>query len=202
MSSKKMPRRIRVFFAAVSFILTLAAFVKGYNILCGWLSLQFGAAFLKLFAAFALPPLIIVCATLIFTFFFGRFYCSVICPLGILQDIIAFFNFSKQKTLIYNFKKTRYLTAAVSIALLFSGWALAFTLLDPYSNFGRIAVSLFNPLIIYIHNIVMPLSPISNLVSELRLLLASGILHLAFLSFIVFKWKRFFCARHAFKDEE
>ncbi|MDR2192651.1 MAG: 4Fe-4S binding protein [Endomicrobium sp.] len=193
MFSKKTPRRLRIAFAAVSFILTLTAFAKGYNILCGWFSLQFGAAFAKLFAAFSFPLLTIVVSTVIFTFFLGRFYCSVMCPLGILQDIISSFNFFSKKTVVYNFKKTRYLTAAVSIALLVSGWALAFTVLDPYSNFGRIAVSLFNPFIIFVHNLILPLQPMSSPVNDLRFLLASGILHLAVLSFIVFKWKRLFC---------
>jgi ferredoxin len=188
-----MLRYLRIVLSAVSFILTLAVFTKGYDILCGWPSLQFGAAFAKLFAAFAVPALIIVLATLVFTFFFGRFYCSVICPLGILQDIISFFNFSAKKPSVYNFKKTRYLIAAVSIALLASGWALAFTLLDPYSNFGRIAVSLFNPLFVCLHNLVFPLEPMAEPASALPLLLSSGIFHLALLSFIVFKWKRFFC---------
>ncbi|MDR3113218.1 MAG: 4Fe-4S binding protein, partial [Endomicrobium sp.] len=194
MFSKKTTCRLRIVFAAFSFTLTLAAFTKGYNIFCGWLSLQFGAAFAKLFAAFSIPSLTVICATLILTFFFGRFYCSVICPLGILQDIIAFFDFSPKKTLVYNFNKIRYLIAAVSIALLVCGWVLAFTILEPYSNFGRIAVSLFNPFIIFVHNLIFPLAYMSKPVSDLNLLLASGIFHLAVLSFIVFKWKRFFCA--------
>ncbi|MDR1942123.1 MAG: 4Fe-4S binding protein [Endomicrobium sp.] len=190
---RKFPRRLRIFAAAVSFLLTLAAFTKGCNILPGWLYLQFGAAFAKLFAYFSVFTLLIVCITAASAFIFGRFYCSVICPFGILQDIISFFNPKKKKSLVYNFKKTRYAIAAVSVALLISGWAFAFMLLDPYSNFGRIAASLFNPVIVFAHNIVLPSRLMDFPASDLKFILASGFIHLFILSIIVVVGKRFFC---------
>ncbi|MBR1777563.1 MAG: 4Fe-4S binding protein [Alphaproteobacteria bacterium] len=81
---------------------------------------------------------------LIFTFLFGRFYCSVLCPFGILQDIIAFLSRRKAKA-DTNRPKLRYAIAATAFAAFAAGSACLIGLLDPYSNFGRIIAFIKNP---------------------------------------------------------
>lgn len=81
---------------------------------------------------------------LLLTVLFGRFYCSVICPFGILQDIIAFLARRKSKP-DANRAKLRYAIAGFVLAAAGAGSIAAAAWLDPYSNFGRIAAFLKNP---------------------------------------------------------
>ncbi len=78
--------------------------------------------------------------TALLTFCFGRFYCAFFCPLGILQDVIAYLSRREGKGLP-NCRRIRYGIAGVAVGMVLAGWSLPFLLLDPYSNFGRIAGS-------------------------------------------------------------
>ena len=86
----------------------------------------------------------IVAVIIVLTILFGRFYCSVICPFGILQDIISFLTRRKSHP-DANRTKTRYFIAALSFAAFIGGGICLIALLDPYSNFGRIASFMKNP---------------------------------------------------------
>ncbi len=107
---------------------------------------------------------------ILLTLLFGRVYCSTVCPLGILQDIITFLrkkgrrvNFSLTKP----FTKTRYIILAITILLFLFGLSIGLNLLDPYSSFGRIVSNLFRPILIIINN------SISFLFESLNLYLVS-----------------------------
>lgn len=104
----------------------------------------------------------IVAVLLIMTYLFGRIYCSAICPAGILQDIInRLFCIGKKKkkgVRRFSYHKPmnwlRYSILALTVvttALGFSGLCL---LLDPYSNFGRIAANLFRPAVMWGNNVL------------------------------------------------
>lgn len=104
----------------------------------------------------------IVAVLLVLTLLFGRIYCSVICPAGVLQDIInrLFCIGKKKKKGIRRFKYhkaanwLRYVLLAatgITAVLGFSGLCL---LLDPYSNFGRIATNLFRPAVMWGNNVL------------------------------------------------
>ncbi|MDX2111666.1 MAG: 4Fe-4S binding protein [Verrucomicrobiota bacterium] len=92
------------------------------------------------------------------TFLLGRVYCSTLCPLGVYQDIVArIADRFRPKKLLLRFaqphSRIRYGflgITLVGIAVGAAGFSLA--LLDPYSNYGRIASSLFRPLGILINN--------------------------------------------------
>lgn len=92
---------------------------------------------------------------LLLTLLFGRVYCSTICPLGILQDIITFFR-KKIKHINYfktePFTITRYSLLFVTIISFLFGSSIALNLLDPFSNFGRILTNLFRPIAVIINN--------------------------------------------------
>lgn len=99
----------------------------------------------------------------IMTYLFGRIYCSAICPAGILQDIInRLFCIGKKKkkgVRRFSYHKPmnwlRYSILALTVvttALGFSGLCL---LLDPYSNFGRIAANLFRPAVMWGNNVLV-----------------------------------------------
>ena len=84
---------------------------------------------------------------LVLTLLMGRFYCSVICPLGVMQDAIAWLRRKKNK---YSYSPARNvlryvllgLTAVAVAAGL--GWLAGFIL--PYSTYGRIVGSIVAPL--------------------------------------------------------
>ena len=92
---------------------------------------------------------------LVLTLLFGRVYCSFLCPLGILQDVISFASRKwkfRKRPFRFKYKKplnwVRYPVLIVGlVSLLFCGTLLV-NLLDPYSNFGRIVSDLLRPLYI------------------------------------------------------
>ena len=87
-----MLRKIRIVFAALFFVGITAMFLDFSGVLhlwLGWMArVQFVPAVLSLNVA-------VVLLLLLMTYLFGRVYCSVICPLGIMQDIIS--NFSARR---------------------------------------------------------------------------------------------------------
>jgi len=130
-------RYIRLAAAGLFLILAGLAFSGSGHAVAPILHVQFGPALMSCFAAFSLGALGIVLGIALVTLLFGRFYCSVFCPLGILQDIIGFLGRQKGKP-VPNLYFIRYFIAAVSYILLICGWSAGFLLFDPYSNFGRI----------------------------------------------------------------
>ena len=136
-NKNKWIRYVRLAAAAVFLILAGLAFSGLGGAVAPFLHMQMGPALVKCAAAFSLGALSIVIGIALVTVLFGRFYCSVFCPLGILQDIIGFL--SRQRgTPVPDFRYIRYGIAGVVYGLLLFGWSIGFLLLDPYSNFGRI----------------------------------------------------------------
>lgn len=92
---------------------------------------------------------------LLLTILFGRVYCSSICPLGILQDIITYTR-KKFKKLRYTyekpFTKTRYGVLIAAVIFFLFGSVIGLNLLDPYSNFGRILNNIIRPIAIGLNN--------------------------------------------------
>ena len=74
------------------------------------------------------------------TLVFGRFYCSLCCPFGIMQDIFILLSRRKGKVR-KNLFLLRYLIAGVVAGLFAGGTNLGFLLLAPYSNAGRVFAS-------------------------------------------------------------
>ncbi len=95
---------------------------------------------------------------LIITILFGRIYCSVICPLGVFQDIVFRIRrfFTKRIKFTYSrpFTKTRYLLVFLTfVPLLFSNLFIV-TLLDPFSLFGRFSANIFRFFYFQINNLL------------------------------------------------
>ena len=91
----------------------------------------------------------VIVLLVVLTLLFGRVYCSVICPLGVMQDVIAWMGKkSKKNRYTYSPAKTylRYGVLALFVVLMVAGFASIAILVAPYSAFGRIAQNLFAPL--------------------------------------------------------
>ena len=105
--------------------------------------------------------LVVVALLAVLTLVFGRMYCSVVCPLGILQDIIGWVG-KRQKKNRYTYSKAltwlRYTMLAVFGAglclSLLAGIGIVVQLLAPYSAFGRIATNLLQPIYIAGNNLL------------------------------------------------
>jgi len=97
---------------------------------------------------------------LVLAFVLGRIYCSVICPSGVLQDIInRIYCIGKKKkkgSRRFRYHKPanwlKYGLLGIGVALALASFIELFTLLDPYSNFGRIASNLFRPVVVWGNN--------------------------------------------------
>ena len=91
----------------------------------------------------------VVAAVLLCTLLFGRIYCSVICPLGVWQDVVSHLA-SKARPRRFNYSPDRrWLRTAAVVALvtgILSSTSLLVALLAPYSSWGRIVTNLFQPL--------------------------------------------------------
>jgi ferredoxin len=94
---------------------------------------------------------------LVLTLLFGRVYCSSVCPLGTLQDIVIRLKRiqdrrKRRRRRWFEFERPRY---ALHYAILllttvaaFAGSMVLLNVLEPFSNFGRIVQGLVRPVVI------------------------------------------------------
>lgn len=108
----------------------------------GWMArIQFLPALLALNAG-------VVIGLVALTLVFGRLYCSVICPLGIMQDGFGWLGKrAKKNRYSYSPAKSvlRYIMLALMVVAVISGIGVFVALLAPYSAYGRIAQGLLAP---------------------------------------------------------
>lgn len=123
--------------------------------------LQFVPSFLKFVIAgvTASAGFIII---LVLTALTGRTYCSFLCPLGVLQDVISRLGgLVKRRFRRYGYKKPytiiRYSILVVTAALLAIGGVYVLTILDPYSTFGRFMTYFGQPVVLFLNNLLAAL---------------------------------------------
>lgn len=141
-----MLRKIRITLAALFFTGVTLLFLDFTGTVHQWLGWMAKVQFLPALLA---TNLIVIAALTVMTLLLGRIYCSVICPLGVMQDIFAFFG-RKVKKNRYSYSPAknilRYTMLAVFIAAMIAGIGSVVAILAPYSAYGRIAQSLLSPL--------------------------------------------------------
>ena len=99
----------------------------------------------------------VVAVLAVLTLLFGRVYCSVVCPLGVFQDLVAWLG-GRGKRRKYRFSYSparRWLrcgTLALFVAALVAGVGSLVALLAPYSAYGRIASNFFRPVYLWGNN--------------------------------------------------
>ena len=147
-----MLRKIRICLQVVIMVLvTMLLLGIGFRVhlWAGWVAkIQFLPALLAL--NFGVLALLIV-ATLVF----GRIYCSVVCPLGIMQDFFSWLGGKAKKNRFAYVKENKWLRygfLGVFILAMILGFAPLTTLFAPYSAYGRIVNSLFKPLYDLLNN--------------------------------------------------
>ena len=136
----------------------------------------------------------------------GRSYCSILCPLGIYQDIMSRvggkfmrkyrrFKYGKPYTIL------RHLILAITLVVMLAGSISLISLLDPYSVYGRFATYFFRPVVVMFNNLAATvLSSFDNYalfkVDYLKIPLIAFIIPLLFLvlvSYLSFTRGRLYC---------
>jgi len=144
-----MLRKTRITLASIFFIGITLLFLDFTGTLHAWLGWMAKIQFLPAVLALNLA---VVAILLILTLLFGRVYCSVICPLGVMQDIISWIHGKTKKKSRFRFSYSparnwlRYGMLAIFILVLILGVHSLVALIAPYSAYGRIASNLFAPL--------------------------------------------------------
>ena len=142
-----MLRKIRLTLAVLFFVAVTALFLDFTGTIHAWLGwtakVQFLPALLAVNAG-------VVALLVLLTLLAGRVYCSVICPLGVMQDIVSWIS-GRRKKKKYHFsyspevKWLRYGVLGLFVIALIAGVGSFVALLAPYSSYGRIATNLFAP---------------------------------------------------------
>ena len=141
-----MLRKIRIIAAALCFTLITLLFLDFTGTIHAWFGWLAKVQFLLAILALNVGVIVFLVAL---TLLFGRVYCSVICPLGVMQDIISWFAGRRKKNRFsYSPAKNwlRYAVLAIFIVTLAAGFGAVALFVAPYSAFGRIAQNLFAPL--------------------------------------------------------
>ena len=140
-----MLKKCRIILAALFLIgITLLFLGIGHN-WWGWMAkLQFLPSLLALNFA-------VIIGVLLITLLFGRIYCSVICPMGIFQDVVIWIRrkgeklFKKKKTHKFKYvsehKWVRYGVLVLSIVSIIASGQMLIALIAPYSAYGRMVRS-------------------------------------------------------------
>ncbi len=149
-----MLRKIRIilelmFFSCIT--LLFLDFTGAAHHWLGWLAkIQFLPAVLAL-------NLGVIIGLGVLTLLLGRVYCSVICPLGVMQDIFAWFG-KKGKKNRYSYSPTKNILRYVLLTIMVVGVVLGIgsvvAILAPYSAYGRIAQNLLSPIWIWGNNLL------------------------------------------------
>ena len=139
-NSKKI-KTIRLALAGVFFAVFLLAF-SGFGVFAAYIMhAQLAPAILSWISGASLWTMAIVMLHMVTARYAGRVYCSIFCPLGIMQDIAGLIPAVKNRPR-RSFIPLRCVVLGVVAGLLFCASAAGFFLLDPYSISGR-AVSAF-----------------------------------------------------------
>ena len=138
-------RKIRIALASIMFVGILWLFLDFTGTAHNWLAWM---AKVQLLEAVLAVNVVVIAALVVLTLVFGRIYCSVICPLGITQDLFGWMGKRAKKNRYTYSKALSLLRAAVFtgfLILLVLGSGTLVQLLAPYSIFGRIATNLLQP---------------------------------------------------------
>lgn len=156
---------------------------------------------------------VVLAVLILLTLLFGRVYCSCICPLGIMQDIIARISrlTRPRKKRFYEYRpphrKVRLfflvLTLFSILAGIFGLVRLSFItgVLDPYADYGRIVTHILYPVYAWGNNLLVAIARhygsfkfylVSNSVRS-GFALATAIVSLGVVGFMAWRRGRLFC---------
>ncbi|MCR4828114.1 MAG: 4Fe-4S binding protein [Bacteroidales bacterium] len=154
-----MLRKVRAVGALVCFLAITLLFLDFTGVLQHYLS---WVAKMQFFPAVMAGNLFIIALVLVVTLFFGRWYCSVLCPLGVMQDGFNWVARMVKKNRFHYVRERAWLRygvlgvfVVVVVLAVLGVVSMAFPgLIEPYSAFGRVVTNLFQPLYQWINNMI------------------------------------------------
>lgn len=113
---------------------------------------------IQLFPALFAGSFGVVAFIVLFTLLCGRWYCSCVCPLGVVQDGInrCMTRKSGRKTLKAGkaWRWIRYTILLLCLAVYLFNTTIVLLLVDPWSVFGRLATTFVLPVVTFINNLL------------------------------------------------
>lgn len=152
-----MLRKLRIVLALLFFGLITFYFLDFAELLPVQFAVLERVQFVPALISFSFLTLIVL---LLMTLVFGRVYCSVVCPMGVFQDIVNWLSgkfgkasrgkkwFKRRKRFRFSPARTALRWGVVAVVLVASlcGFMLLLGLVEPYSAFGRMVTNVFKPL--------------------------------------------------------
>lgn len=149
-----MLRKVRMTIAVTLFLLITLLFLDFTGTLHPWFGWLAKVQFLPALLALNIGVIITL---ILLTMLFGRIYCSVICPLGVFQDIVSHLAGKHNRNRFRHSPARSWLrfgTLLLFVIALLAGFSPLVALLAPYSAYGRIVSNLFAPLCHGINNLL------------------------------------------------
>lgn len=149
-----MLRKTRILLASLFFVGITLLFLDFTGTLHAWLGWM---ARVQLLPAVLALNVGVIALLVVLTLVFGRVYCSVVCPLGVMQDVVSWLS-GKRKGKRYRFSYSperrwlRYGMLVLFVAALVAGVGSFVALLAPYSSYGRMVQNLLSPLYLWGNN--------------------------------------------------
>ena len=151
-----MLKKVRIVLSVLIFGLITFYFLDFAELLPNKFHVLAHIQFVSALMSFSFIALVIL---IVLTLLLGRIYCSVICPMGVLQDIINWisqktvkkkkrFRFSPAKNIV------RWSVLTIAVCSFLCGFTVLLGLLDPYSAFGRIITNIFKPVYMIGNNLL------------------------------------------------
>ncbi len=166
-----MLKKLRTLFAILFWLGITLLFLDLTGVLHSYLSWMAQLQFLPAIMAVNVGVIVLIVVT---TLLVGRIYCSVICPLGVMQDcfnwIASKFQFDKKKRKFGRFhfwgpswlKLVRYGILILVVISIVLGSGTLVQLVAPYSSYGRIVTSILRPGADYVNNLLADWSATHN----------------------------------------
>ncbi len=149
-----MLRKLRIFISLIFLSAITFLFLDFTGLAATWFAwmakLQFIPAVLALNVG-------VIALIVVLTLLFGRLYCSVICPLGVMQDVVSWIRSRfKKNRFRYSMPHTwlRVVMLVLFIVSLVAGLNIIVALLAPYTAYGRMVASLLQPLWLSANNML------------------------------------------------
>ena len=137
-------KTIRIILAAMMLLGITALLLDTTGMLRHWLGWM---PKIQLLPALLAGGFLLVSAVLVITLQIGRFYCAVVCPMGVFQDIFVWFHkliFGKKRPFRYHKPQNwlRYTVLALFVLLMVLGLNSLAVLIAPYSAYARMVTGI------------------------------------------------------------
>lgn len=202
-------KKIRIVVSLVYFALISLLFLDPWNkiptaFINYLVALQLIPALLKILFYIGVTTIGLI-LILVLTIAFGRVYCSTLCPIGTLQDLVIYFKRKIKRRERFEYKKSpftyHYLLLILLTIFTLAGSTTLLNLLEPFSNYGRILTNTAEPLIILVNN------SIANVLTEFKFyslyiiplrkisldIVALPVLFLSLIVYMSYSYGRLFC---------